>query len=1265
MNMKLIARIVTGAVITALPIFSANAQTTTFNNGDAGNQAGSWSDALNWTNGSPATLGATTVVHVGVVPTGGFLGLDTGVIQNTIASLTFDNTLAGDVQFVPGGPEQLAVNGSILNLSTHNMTTTMATTIGANATLGGGPTGGTLTFDGSLDIQTFTVTATGQVTLAGNLSATTGSLVAGDGTTATTLVVSGNSNAQFAGTFASALNGVLQFGDGGTTGDFGAATAIVDNGQVAFNHSDTLTESLVISGSGGITQMGTGTTVLTAANTFSGNSSVTAGTLNLSNSLALQNATLLSGGTGIVFDSSVSSHAFTLGGLAGSGNLALIDNAGTPNAVALSVGNANTSPTYSGILSGAGSLTKIGSGTFTLSGANTYTGATTITAGALAVNGSTAAGSAVSVGTAGTLAGSGTIGGATTTTGGAIVNLTGGTINNTLTATGGNWNGTGTVSGQVTQQTSGIFTIGSAANLIATTGVNLTGGAIAGTGTLTGSLNDTSATNSTFAGVIAGNGNTVTVNNGATNLTLSGANTYTGATTVTAGTLTLNGSTAAGSAVSVASGGTLAGTGTVNGNASVAGGTLNMTGGHMGGTLGTTGATTVNGSETVTGLTTASSGTLTIGAAANLTAAGGVNVTGGSFAGTGTITGSVNDTSAAASTYAGVIAGSGSAFTLNNNAAVVTFSGANTYTGATTITAGRLIVTGSTAAGSAVTVGTNGILAGSGTVNGPLTVQASGAIAPGATAGTAGTLNVGNLGFTINSGGVLDLDLNTATTVGGGVNDLIALGGGTLTFGGTTTININALGALATGSAYTLINGATSISGFDPNNFTITGLPSNLTAVFSDTASSLLITFTASANNFFFTGAQDTVFSNANNYATTATGTVTPAGPIDNTSNLFFTADTPQQASAATTGNIEVGSITFTPAGSGFLISGSGTITVDNGVTVQTGVAGTETFSAPLALGANQTFTVTDAGSILALQGGLSGAFSLNKAGAGILELDATTYTGATTVSAGILRADSNDSLAGTSSVTVSSGAALQLNGVTTSAATPLTLNGTGVGGNGALESLGNNTYTGLITLGSAASIGSDSGTLALTNTGIITGSGFGLLLTGTASGTLASVIGTGAGTLTKSGAGHMDALRREHLHRRDVGHGGAHSPSAARAALPPVAALVSLARRASTFQPSLRRRPRSRISPPVPVRSSSLARRTWPSARRPRPRSLARLRTAATAVRSPRTARAPSPSAARTPTAVARPSTPASWLSRASIPSSAPVASLSAAANY
>ena len=141
-----------------------------------------------------------------------------------------------------------------------------------------------------------------------------------------------------------------------------------------------------IAGSGPLTVTGSGTVTLANANTFTGTTSVTGagGTLNLSNSNALQGSTLLLTGVGnIVFDQSVGSHAFTLGGITGRGNLTLEDNANPTNPVALSVGANNQSTAYAGVLSGSGSLTKTGTGSLTLSGVQTYNGPTIVKAGTL------------------------------------------------------------------------------------------------------------------------------------------------------------------------------------------------------------------------------------------------------------------------------------------------------------------------------------------------------------------------------------------------------------------------------------------------------------------------------------------------------------------------------------------------------------------------------------------------------------------------------------------------------------------------------------------------------------------------------------------------------------------------------------------------------------------------------------------------------------------------------------------------------------------
>ncbi len=71
--------------------------------------------------------------------------------------------------------------------------------------------------------------------------------------------------------------GTLQIGSGGTTGS--VAGNIADNGALIFNRSNSLTYAGVISGTGTLTQAGTGTTILSGANTYTGLTTVSAGTL--------------------------------------------------------------------------------------------------------------------------------------------------------------------------------------------------------------------------------------------------------------------------------------------------------------------------------------------------------------------------------------------------------------------------------------------------------------------------------------------------------------------------------------------------------------------------------------------------------------------------------------------------------------------------------------------------------------------------------------------------------------------------------------------------------------------------------------------------------------------------------------------------------------------------------------------------------------------------------------------------------------------------
>jgi autotransporter-associated beta strand protein len=111
----------------------------------------------------------------------------------------------------------------------------------------------------------------------------------------------------------------------------------------------------------------------------------------------------------------------------------------------------------------------------------------------------------------------------------------------------------------------------------------------------------------------------------------------------------------------------------------------------------------------------------------------------------------------------------------------------------------------------------------------------------------------------------------------------------------------------------------------------------------------------------------------------------------------------------------------------------------------------------------------------------------------------------------------------GTGTILINSGGTLSLSGAAlqnTAGAMTVKGNGYATQDGAFVNASGSNTYAGLITLGSAATIASDAGTLVLSNAGTITGATFGLTLTGAGNGTLASVIGTTTGGLTKNGAG-------------------------------------------------------------------------------------------------------------------------------------------------
>ena len=61
---------------------------------------------------------------------------------------------------------------------------------------------------------------------------------------------------------------------------------MANNGTLAFNRSNTYTFGGLISGSGGVTQLGNGATILTANNTYTGGTTITGGVLQLARARA-------------------------------------------------------------------------------------------------------------------------------------------------------------------------------------------------------------------------------------------------------------------------------------------------------------------------------------------------------------------------------------------------------------------------------------------------------------------------------------------------------------------------------------------------------------------------------------------------------------------------------------------------------------------------------------------------------------------------------------------------------------------------------------------------------------------------------------------------------------------------------------------------------------------------------------------------------------------------------------------------------------------
>ncbi|HEX4083629.1 MAG TPA: Ig domain-containing protein [Chthoniobacteraceae bacterium] len=132
---------------------------TTWSNGGGDS---SWSDPLNWSNGAPAIDGTNSNVTIGTQPADDEIGIDTGVEDTGVESLTFSAALTGTIDILAAGVEELDVFTNITNNSSQAVTFTLP--VIANDQYAAAlayTTGGGLIFNGGLSVGAAPISASG------------------------------------------------------------------------------------------------------------------------------------------------------------------------------------------------------------------------------------------------------------------------------------------------------------------------------------------------------------------------------------------------------------------------------------------------------------------------------------------------------------------------------------------------------------------------------------------------------------------------------------------------------------------------------------------------------------------------------------------------------------------------------------------------------------------------------------------------------------------------------------------------------------------------------------------------------------------------------------------------------------------------------------------------------------------------------------------------------------------------------------------------
>ena len=1101
------------------------------------------------------TYTGTTTVNAGTLvlaKTGGAIAVSGSLAIGAAAAGTAGNaTVRLEASDQLGSTTALTMNaGSTLNLNGFNMTVlTFSTAFGATVTGPGSlvvnQTGGTMTFTGVNSINsTLQLTGTGvaatrtmamtnvndRLTISGNVTqgVSNGAIVAGNATQTAlgTLILSGNNS--YLGT-TTVSSGVLNIRHVSALGTVLSGTSVTSGATLQLQGDiTTLAEALTLNGGSGFAgsngiNIQTGALVnVSGTNNYAGLVTLGVSAVTISSDSGILNLT----------------HAGTIGGAFG--------------LVLAGAGDGSITSIIGAAVTG---VSKNGTGTWTLKGVNASTGAITIHAGILKLGDGTTGRWSSAPGL--TYTGSGTFefGGSTAASTQALGVLT-------LTSGGGTLRvdapGSGTNS--LTFTSLAVPALGTGLDIVSPGNTDVT---ISGTADTNGIVDARLTYNGTdfaasTAGVIGASATTtatssLTAGNTAPYL-ISGSFAQTSSITVNAGLKFASNHT-----FTISNGILL----TINNGANTAGGILvaGAVSAIIANEGAATGLTTEGGGDLVI-RTDASSDSLDIQTPITSTTTGGLTKNG-----LGTLRlSSANAYSGATFINAGTL--------VLGNAAALSASAATVQVG------GVLDLNGLTITNSATLNGT-GISNSGALVNNSGTAAAIGALSIGFGNGTGGIgASIGGTGDIASTGvllgnsmlvkvgaGVLTVGDNAGTALASARSGAVRIDAGTLRISNSTS----AIGAAT--SAVILNGGALSLG----STASVVAYPVSVTA----SSSIVSDVFTPGAGlthtlGVLAIGAQTLTIKAGANVTTASTNAGIAFGATTLLGNATFDIQSPTAATSGTT-TLTLGALndqgvakTITFANTGEATTNAvvnlgtamaslvdGTVVnihggTNGGVTLNLGVATALGTLAQVTVNGNSTFNIGAAQTIGSLSGNgtvtASGAFiltvgnansstalsttftgtlsngagtlALTKNGLGTLTLAplSATHTGATVVSAGILKLGSSGALGTTSGVTISAGASVDLNGQSTDR-NFTSISGTGHEGGGAIFNSSLATagmITGTVVQGATAKIGG-AGNITINNAGGITGNA---LLTKTGTGTLTV---TSLNASTRSGTNQID----------------------------------------------------------------------------------------------------------------------------------------------